>query len=279
MCVCRAWGCVIKDHVWRGVIECVIRSLPDPFRKVGTTNKTTYTKVIRHTRYSFWRQNLSYNTLSCQIPSVSSEELALSRLIRCELSSCCCHGHSLLLSSYLCRTKRKNSSCSACEHPLQDLTHLLLIVPHMSLSGAPSLVLPSFLTSGPDIGAWPNCWVSVEFLHASIPRKRSGSTTTTFPRVRLHNEQTKIKTNNYMHIRSFQQQKRKCATKKMTWHFQNVWKSHQALHRYPRPLVENLGCNPSVEYPVKFSTSSFPERGRMASTNPTYYYTAGHQFW
>jgi len=36
-----------------------------------------------------------------------------------------------------------------------------------------------FLTSGTDLGAWPNCWVSVEFLHAPIPRKGSGSTTTT----------------------------------------------------------------------------------------------------
>jgi len=51
---------------------------------------------------------------------------------------------------------------------------------HPSLSGAPSsaLLLPS-LTSGPDLGARPDCWVSVEFLHATIPRKGSGSTTTT----------------------------------------------------------------------------------------------------
>jgi len=35
------------------------------------------------------------------------------------------------------------------------------------------------LTSGSDLGAWPDCWVSVEFLHAPIPRKGSGSTPTT----------------------------------------------------------------------------------------------------
>ena len=35
-------------------------------------------------------------------------------------------GHSLLLSSYLHRISRKeNSDCSACGHPLQDLNHLL----------------------------------------------------------------------------------------------------------------------------------------------------------
>jgi len=38
--------------------------------------------------------------------------------------------HSLLLSSYICTIKRKeNSSCSACGHPLQGLTHLLLDCP------------------------------------------------------------------------------------------------------------------------------------------------------
>jgi len=82
---------------------------------------------IRHTRYSLWRRILSYNSLSCQIPSVSSEELVLPHLIRCDLSRLRCQGHSLVLSSYLCRIKRKeNSSCSACRHPLQDLTYLLL---------------------------------------------------------------------------------------------------------------------------------------------------------
>jgi len=128
---------------------------------------------IRYTRYSLWKRNLCHNSLPCQIPSVSSEELAFPRLIRCELSRLRCHGHSLLLTSYLCRIKRKqNSSCNACRHPLQDLTHLLLIVLHLSLSGAPflALFLP-FLTSGPDLGARPDCWVSVKFLHAPIPRR------------------------------------------------------------------------------------------------------------
>jgi len=81
---------------------------------------------LRHTRYSLWRRNLSHDSLSCQIPSVFSEELVLSRLIRCELFRLRCHGHSLLLSSYLRRIKRKNFSRSACGHPLQDLTHLFL---------------------------------------------------------------------------------------------------------------------------------------------------------
>jgi len=66
----------------------------------------------------------------CRIPSVSSEELALNRLVRCEPSRFRCHGHSLLLSSYLCRIKRKeNSSCNTCGHTLQDLAHLQLDYP------------------------------------------------------------------------------------------------------------------------------------------------------
>jgi len=48
----------------------------------------------------------------------------------------------LLLSSYLYRIKRKeNFLCSACGHPLQDMTYLLfesLTVPHSSLFGTPS---------------------------------------------------------------------------------------------------------------------------------------------
>ena len=46
----------------------------------------------------------------------------------------------------------------------------------VNLSLAP---LSLFLIYGPDLGVWPNCWVSAEFLRAPIPRKRSGSTTTT----------------------------------------------------------------------------------------------------
>ena len=36
-----------------------------------------------------------------------------------------------------------------------------------------------FSIYGPDLGVWPDCWVSAEFLRAPFPRKGSGSTTTT----------------------------------------------------------------------------------------------------
>jgi len=51
------------------------------------------------------------------------------RLAHCKLSRLRCHGHSLRLSSYLYRIKRKNSWCSACSLQLQDVVLLLLDCP------------------------------------------------------------------------------------------------------------------------------------------------------
>ena len=82
---------------------------------------------VRYFQYHNWRRHISHSYMNFQVPEVSSEELLLSRPIRCELSRLCCHSNSLLLSSYLHRISRKeNSACSACGHPLQDLNHLLL---------------------------------------------------------------------------------------------------------------------------------------------------------
>ena len=53
---------------------------------------------------------------------------------------------------------------------------VLLLNPFANLSLAP---LSLFSIYGPDLGMWPDCWVSAEFLRAPIPRKGSGSTTTT----------------------------------------------------------------------------------------------------
>jgi len=128
-----------------------------------------------------WRRNLSHNSLSCQMLSVSSKELALPRLIRYELSRLRCHGHSLLLSSYLCRIRRKeNSSCSACEHLLQDMTHLL----HDCHASQP-LRRAIFGTTSSIFDLWSRPWGVARLLglrgippHDPIPRKGSGSITT-----------------------------------------------------------------------------------------------------
>ena len=85
---------------------------------------------VRYSQYPNWRRHISHSHLNFQVPEVSLEELLLSRSIRCELSRLRCHGHSLLLSPYLHRISRKeNSACSACGHPLQDLNHLLIDCP------------------------------------------------------------------------------------------------------------------------------------------------------
>ena len=53
---------------------------------------------------------------------------------------------------------------------------VLSLNPFVNLSLAP---LSLFLIYVSDLGVWPDCWVSTEFLRAPIPRKGSGSTTTT----------------------------------------------------------------------------------------------------
>ena len=65
---------------------------------------------ICYLQYHNWRRHISHSYLNYQVPKVSSEELLLSRPIRCELSRLRCHGHSRLLSSYLHRISRKENS-------------------------------------------------------------------------------------------------------------------------------------------------------------------------
>ena len=136
---------------------------------------------VRYSQYRNWRHHISHSHLNFQVPEVFSEELLLSRSIRSELSRLRCHGHSLLLSSYLHRISwKENSDCSACGHALQDPNHLLINCPaseplRKSIFGSFSL----FSIYGPDLGVWPDCWVSAEFLRAPIPRKGLGSATTT----------------------------------------------------------------------------------------------------
>ena len=67
--------------------------------------------------------------LTHRVPSISSEELVLPRHARCVLSRLRCNGHSLLLGSYLSRIGRIKNSCSACGHPSQDISHLILHCP------------------------------------------------------------------------------------------------------------------------------------------------------
>ena len=60
--------------------------------------------------------------------------------------------------------------------PIISSSTVVLLNPFANLSLDP---LSLFSIYGPDLGVWPDCWVSAEFLRAPIPRKGSGSTTTT----------------------------------------------------------------------------------------------------
>ena len=80
--------------------------------------------------FSNWRCTVSLKFFDTQVPSISTEKLVLPCHARCVLSRLRCNRHSLLLSSYLSRTGRiENLSCSACEHPSQDISHLILHCP------------------------------------------------------------------------------------------------------------------------------------------------------
>ena len=79
---------------------------------------------------SDWRRTVSSKYSDTQVPLISTEELVLPRHARCVLSRLRCNGHSLLLGSYLTRIGRtENPSCSACGHPSQDISHLILHCP------------------------------------------------------------------------------------------------------------------------------------------------------
>jgi len=70
--------------------------------------------------------------------------------------------------------QKENSSCSACRHSLQDMTHLLLDCP----ASEPLWCAIFGTTSIFDLWSKPWDMASVEFLHAPISRKGLGSTTT-----------------------------------------------------------------------------------------------------
>ena len=80
--------------------------------------------------FSDWRRTVSSKYFDTQVSSIFTEELVLPRHARCVLSRLRCNGHSLLLGSYLSRIGRiENPSCSACGHPSQDISHLILHCP------------------------------------------------------------------------------------------------------------------------------------------------------
>ena len=77
-----------------------------------------------------WRRTVSSKFFDPQVSSISTEELVLHRHARCVLSRLRCNRHSLLLGSYLSMIGRvENPFCSACGHPSQNISHLILHCP------------------------------------------------------------------------------------------------------------------------------------------------------
>ena len=68
-----------------------------------------------------WMLTVSSKLFDTQVPSISTEELVLSRHARSVLSRLRWNGHSLLLNCYLSKISRiENPSCSVCGHASQD---------------------------------------------------------------------------------------------------------------------------------------------------------------
>ena len=107
----------------------------------------------------------------------------LPRHARCVLSRFRCNGHSLLLNSYLSKIGRiENPFCSACGHPSQDTSHLILYCP--STDSLRRLLFDHSLSL---YDLWSRPWRAARLLgfHSPppcvIPRKESGSNNNTSP--------------------------------------------------------------------------------------------------
>ena len=85
---------------------------------------------IHFSLFSHWRRTVSSKFFDTQVPSISTEELVLSRHFCCVFSRLRCNGHSLLLSFYLCKIDRiENAFSSTCGHSSQNTSHLILHCP------------------------------------------------------------------------------------------------------------------------------------------------------
>ena len=117
--------------------------------------------------FSNWRSTVSSKFFDIPVPSISTEKLVLLRHACCVLSHLHCNGHSLLLSFYLSRIGRiENPSCSACRHPSQDTSHLILHCP-----GTNSLRRSLFGDSLSLYDLWSRPWRVAWFLgpHGLLP--------------------------------------------------------------------------------------------------------------
>ena len=140
---------------------------------------------IHSSLFSDWEHTFSSKFFDTQVPSISTEELVLPRHARCVLSRLRCNGHSLLLSSYLSRIGRiENPSCSACGHPSQDTSHLILHCP--ATNSLRRSLLGNFLSLRPLSQALESCPASGAPLSSAInPFLGKGRVSTTTAKLKL----------------------------------------------------------------------------------------------
>ena len=134
----------------------------------------------RYLQYHNWRRHISHSYLNYRVPKVSSENcsfLALFAVIFPVFAAMATVffylyiftgsvGRRILLVVPVDTLYRTSIISNSTVLPLNLFVNLSL---------AP---LSLFLTYGPNLGVWPNFWVSAEFLRAPTPWKGSGSTTT-----------------------------------------------------------------------------------------------------
>ena len=136
------------------------------------------TSRIHSSFLSDWRHTVSSKFFDTQVSSIYTEELVLPRHICYCLSHLCCHGHSLLLSSYLSRIgKIENPSCSACRLVRHLSSHSALS--SYGLCATRSLAALCLSTAfGPGRGELPSFWGSTVY-HQDPSLGRGGVTKTT----------------------------------------------------------------------------------------------------
>ena len=136
---------------------------------------------IRYLQYYNWRRYISHSYLNHQVPKVSSENcsflalFAVSFPVSAAMATVFFHLH-IFTGSVGRRTLLVVPVDTLYRTSIISSSTVLPLNLFVNLSLAP---LSLFLTYGPDLGVWPDCWVSAEFLRAPNPSKGSGSTTAT----------------------------------------------------------------------------------------------------
>ena len=129
---------------------------------------------VRSSQYHNWRSHISHSYLNFQVPGFPVFA-AMATVFFYPYILTGSVGRRILLVVPVNTLYRTSIISSSTVLPLNLFVNLSLAI------------LSLFLTHDPDLGVWPDCWVSAEFLRTLIPRKGSGSTTTTITTIESSN--------------------------------------------------------------------------------------------